>query len=244
MRILLTNDDGVHAPGIKALFLALKDYHEVTLIAPNINKSAASSSLTLTNPLRIEKLEENIYSLNGTPSDCARIGLEFLDNKVDMIVSGINNGENLGDDALYSGTIGAALEGRYLNKISLAISLVGTSKANYNFAADYIKDLIPKIKNLQIESKLLNINIPDINPKDIKGYKVTKLGKRLAHGFIKKSKDVADKDIYWIGAVHPNTTQDDNDFIAIQNNYISITPLQIDMTSYNSFETLKSTFEK
>lgn len=239
MRILLTNDDGIHAIGIRTLYKYIKDIAQVTVVAPDRNNSAASSSLTLARPLRITKLEENFYSVDGTPADCTHLALNgFLKDKIDLVVSGINAGANLGDDVLYSGTVAAALEGRYLNIPSIAVSLVGNKY--FTGAAEFIKNLIPKIHLLKLASsqEILNINVPDIRNDEIKGHKIVKLGKRYAGGeIIEQRAPIGDK-VYWIGKTFPGDISEENDFLAIQEGFISITPICIDMTSYKSFNSI------
>jgi 5'-nucleotidase len=243
MRILVSNDDGVYAPGIRALATEMATIGKVEVVAPDRNRSGASNSLTLTRPLRIKKLENGHYSVEGTPTDCVHLALRgFLKNSVDLVVSGINEGANLGDDVLYSGTVAAAMEGRYLGLPAMAFSLAGEMAQHYDSAAIIAGRLVQKIQANRLPLQtILNINIPDLPLDSIKGIEVTRLGTR--HGAEKTiaTQDPRGRPIYWIG---PPGQQADagpgTDFHAISNGFVSITPLNLDMTHYKVFETLSS----
>ncbi len=239
MKILISNDDGVEAKGIKVLAKHLSKDHEVIVVAPNENKSASSSSLTLNKPLKPIQVGNNIYSIDATPSDCVHLALcGFLDEDIDLVVTGINFGPNLGDDVIYSGTVAGAIEGRFLGLPSIAISLASWKGKNFETAGIIAKKLISKIHHAQLShDTILNVNVPDIPLKDIQGFQTTRLGKR--HMSEEAVPDKDDPSLYWIGE---NGKEADNsigtDFHAIKNNYVSVTPLQIDLTKYNEIDTV------
>lgn len=240
MKFLLSNDDGYQAPGINELAHTLSTIGEVVIVAPEENKSASSSSLTLKNPLTITKYKENIYFINGTPTDCVHIALSgFLKFKPDMVISGINDGPNMGDDTIYSGTVAAAMEGYLLDIPSLAISMSQYDPKHYSTAGQVVLDLIPKIKNLQ-QSILLNINVPDIPYNELKGTEITRLGKRHKAEPIIHHPNQNDKLMYWVGAAgEPNDGGPGTDFFAIKNEKVSISPIISDLTNFNKLDLLK-----
>ena len=239
--ILVSNDDGIHSEGIKALVRALKRVGEVFTVAPDRERSAASHSLTLHRPLRVEKIGPNVYAIDGTPTDCINLAVNgIIKKKPDLVVSGINKGGNLGDDVTYSGTVSAAMEGTLLGIPSFAISLVSISRDNFDFknAARFAARLARFIlKNRLPKDTLLNINVPDVD--DIKGYRITKQGKRLYGDAIVEKVDPRGKKYYWIGGdILKWEGGEDTDFKAITSNFISITPVHLDMTNYASFKEL------
>lgn len=240
MKFLLSNDDGYQAPGINELAQTLSTIGEVVIVAPEENKSASSSSLTLKNPLTITEYKENIYFINGTPTDCVHIALSgFLKFKPDMVISGINDGPNMGDDTIYSGTVAAAMEGYLLDIPSLAISMSRYDPKHYSTAGQVVLDLIPKIKNLQ-QSILLNINVPDIPYNELKGTEITRLGKRHKAEPIIHHPNQNDKLMYWVGAAgEPNDGGLGTDFFAIKNEKVSISPIISDLTNFNKLDLLK-----
>ena len=240
MKFLLSNDDGYQAPGINELAHTLSTIGEVVIVAPEENKSASSSSLTLKNPLTITEYKENIYFINGTPTDCVHIALSgFLKFKPDMVISGINDGPNIGDDTIYSGTVAAAMEGYLLDIPSLAISMSQYDPKHYSTAGQVVLDLIPKIKNLQ-QSILLNINVPDIPYNELKGTEITRLGKRHKAEPIIHHPNQNDKLMYWVGAAgEPNDGGPGTDFFAIKNEKVSISPIISDLTNFNKLDLLK-----
>lgn len=240
MKFLLSNDDGYQAPGINELAHTLSTIGEVVIVAPEENKSASSSSLTLKNPLTITEYKENIYFINGTPTDCVHIALSgFLKFKPDMVISGINDGPNMGDDTIYSGTVAAAMEGYLLDIPSLAISMSQYDPKHYSTAGQVVLDLIPKIKNLQ-QSILLNINVPDIPYNQLKGTEITRLGKRHKAEPIIHHPNQNDKLMYWVGAAgEPNDGGPGTDFFAIKNEKVSISPIISDLTNFNKLDLLK-----
>ncbi|MEK9714304.1 MAG: 5'/3'-nucleotidase SurE [Methylophilaceae bacterium] len=240
MKFLLSNDDGYLAPGINELAHILSSVGEVVIVAPEENKSASSSSLTLKNPLTITEHKKNIYYINGTPTDCVHIALSgFLKFKPDMVISGINDGPNMGDDTIYSGTVAAAMEGYLLDIPSLAISMSKYDPKYYTSAGQVVLDLIPKIKNLQ-QSMLLNINVPDLPYDQLKGTEITRLGKRHKAEPIIHHPNQNNKLMYWVGAAgEPNDGGPGTDFFAIKNEKVSISPIISDLTNFNKLDLLK-----
>lgn len=236
MRILVSNDDGVHAEGIRALSDALRACGEVTVVAPDRNRSGASHSLTLEVPLRVSRISENgYYAVKGTPTDCVHLAVnELVRPEPDMVVAGINHGANLGDDVIYSGTVAAATEGRHLGFPSLAISLVG--RTHFATAAHYAAQLVRGLMVHPLPAdQILNVNVPDLPLDQVKGIKVTRLGNRHRAESVICTEDPRGQPIYWIGP--PGSQQDageGTDFAAIEQGYVSITPLTIDMTAYSS----------
>lgn len=243
MKILVSNDDGVLAPGIRALAKELATIAEVEVVAPDRNRSGASNSLTLTRPLIVKKMDNGHYYVEGTPTDCVHLALTgFLETQIDMVVSGINDGANLGDDILYSGTVAAAMEGRYLGLPAIAISMVGDRIQHYETAAIIAKQLVMKlmINGLPAQT-ILNINVPDLPIEEIKGLQVTRLGTRHCSEQSIKAQDPRGRTIYWIGP--PGLEADagvGTDFHAVNSGYVSITPLHLDMTNYKIFDHLSN----
>ena len=240
MKFLLSNDDGYLAPGINELAHTLSSIGEVVIVAPEENKSASSSSLTLKNPLTITEHKKNIYYINGTPTDCVHIALSgFLKFKPDMVISGINDGPNMGDDTIYSGTVAAAMEGYLLDIPSLAISMSQYDPKYYATAGQVVLGLIPKIKDLQ-QSMLLNINVPDLPYDQLKGLEITRLGKRHKAEPIIHHPNQNNKLMYWVGAAgEPNDGGPGTDFFAIKNEKVSISPIISDLTDFNKLDLLK-----
>ncbi|ABI70910.1 5'/3'-nucleotidase SurE [Shewanella frigidimarina] len=241
INILVSNDDGVRAPGIIALTHALSEFAQVLTVAPDRNCSGASNSLTLTNPLRINNLENGYISVNGTPTDCVHLAIRQLcQTEPDIVVSGINAGANMGDDTLYSGTVAAAMEGRFLGLPAIAVSLVGKSLIHYDTAAIFAAKIVKGLLEHPISrDQILNVNVPDLPLAQIKGIKVTRLGARhKAEGMI-KTQDPAGKDIYWLGPVgSEQDAGEGTDFGAVAAGYVSITPLTVDLTAYNQLDGL------
>ncbi|MFC5078659.1 5'-nucleotidase SurE [Vibrio thalassae] len=236
LSILISNDDGVHAEGIRTLARELSDLAKVTIVAPDRNRSGASNSLTLEQPLRVNQIEPGVYSVQGTPTDCVHFALNELmkDDLPDLVLSGINHGANLGDDVLYSGTVAAAMEGHFLGVQSIAFSLVG--KHNFAAAAMVARQFVERhLKQRVPTNRLLNINIPDLPLAQLCSVKVTRLGARHHAESMIKQKDPRGHDIYWLGP--PGKEQDagiGTDFYAIEHGHISITPLQVDLTAHES----------
>jgi len=239
MRVLLSNDDGVHAKGIKVLFDSLSAIFDVTLVAPDRNCSGASNSLTLVNPLRTHTLENGFIAVNGTPTDSVHLAIsQLMDPQPDLVVAGINHGANLGDDTLYSGTVAAATEGRHMGMPAIAVSLVGNT--HFETAAAIVVKLIQQlIENPLPQDQILNVNVPDIPLADLKGLKVTRLGNRHQAEAMKKQQDPWGRNIYWYGVLGPELDAGEGtDFHAIANNFASITPLTVDMTAHKSIDTI------
>ncbi|MFS0826088.1 5'/3'-nucleotidase SurE [Pseudomonas phoenicis] len=239
MRILISNDDGVTAPGLAALHAALADYAECSVIAPEQDKSGAGSSLTLDRPLHPQRLGNGFISLNGTPTDCVHLGLNgLLAETPDMVVSGINLGANLGDDVLYSGTVAAAFEGRFLGGTSLAFSLLSRLPDNLPSAAHVARRLVEAQARLSLPPRtVLNVNIPNLPLEHIRGIRLTRLGHRARAAVPTKVVNPRGKEGYWIAAVGdaedggPGT-----DFHAVMQGYVSVTPLRLDRTFNEAFE--------
>ena len=233
MRILVSNDDGYQAEGIKKLTQALSEIAEVIVVAPNENKSAASSSLTIGKPLKPVQIDENIFAIDATPSDCVHLALcGFLKESIDLVVTGINLGANLGDDVIYSGTVAGAIEGRFLGLPSIAISLASWKCKHFETAAIIAKRLVEKIEKAPLShNTIINVNVPDVPIEEIKGIKSTRLGNR--HMSEPSIQDQNDPSLYWIGENGPEADNGEGtDFYAVTNNFVSVTPLQIDLTKY------------
>jgi 5'-nucleotidase len=242
--ILLSNDDGVNAPGIRMLAEVLKPIANIIIVAPDRNRSGASNSLSLHAPIRATTLEPNVISVQGTPTDCVHLAVTgLLDSKPDMIISGINDSANLADDVWYSGTVAAAMEGCFLGIPAMAISLAGKEALHYDTAANVVKYLVELFKgslSLPVRT-FFNINVPDVEEKDLNGIAVTRLGKRHCAQPTIPQKDPRGEMVYWVGPV--GDAEDDRvgtDFYAVNNNQVSLTPMKIDMTDYDIFSEVKS----
>ncbi|MCK5728382.1 MAG: 5'/3'-nucleotidase SurE [Methylococcales bacterium] len=247
MHILLSNDDGYMAQGLVTLAQALADYADITVVAPDRNRSAASNSLTLETPLRAKKSDNGFIRVDGTPTDCVHLALTgLLDQEPDMVIAGINHGANLGDDVLYSGTVAAATEGRFLGLPAIAISLATFDPKHFATAAAVAVTLMQKIVSDPLpKDTLLNVNVPDIPLNDLKGYQSTRLGQRHKAEPVIKAQDPRGNNVYWVGP--PGTEQDageGTDFYAIKQGYVSVTPLQLDLTRHQSLNTLSSWLPK
>ena len=233
MRILISNDDGYKADGIIQLAKSLSEIAEVIVVAPSENKSAASSSLTIGKPLKPIQIEKNVYAIDATPSDCVHLALcGFIKESIDLVVTGINFGANLGDDVIYSGTVAGAIEGRFLGLPSIAMSLASWECKHFDTAGEIAKLLVAQINKAPLANNtIINVNVPDIPMTEIKGIKSTRLGNR--HKSEPSIQDLNDPSLYWIGE---NGKEADNgegtDFHAVSNNFVSVTPLQIDLTKY------------
>ncbi|MDB4837729.1 5'/3'-nucleotidase SurE [Marinomonas sp.] len=240
MRILIANDDGLDALGIQTLAKHLKEKYQTLLVAPDRNRSGASNSLTLTRPLQPVKVEEHSYRVDGTPTDCVNLALSGeIDGQVDLVVSGINHGPNLGDDVIYSGTVAAAMEARHLGRPALAVSLVGNQY--FDTAAKVVMTLLEDSHTLSLPAGiLLNINVPDIPYEELKGISVTRLGYRYKAQPPISAQHPRGLASFWIGALsEPHDMSEGTDFNAIEKGYVSITPLHTDMTSYHSQPSLQ-----
>ncbi len=242
MRILLSNDDGVHAEGIKVLYQELIKFAEVTVAAPDRNCSGASNSLTLLNPLRAEQMDTGFYSINGTPTDSVHLGIsQLMSPQPDLVVAGINNGANLGDDTLYSGTVAAATEGRHMGMPAVAVSLVGKDERYYRTAAVIAAQIIKRLEAHPLAAdQIINLNVPDLPLDQIKGIEVTRLGHRHKAEMMKKMTDPWGRNIYWYGSLGKELDAGQGtDFDAISRGCASVTPLTVDMTAYQSMASMK-----
>ena len=227
------------APGIASLAEALADVGEITVVAPDRDRSGASNSLTLDNPIRPKVAENGFIYVDGTPTDCVHLAVSgFLEEEPDMVVSGINAGQNLGDDVLYSGTVAAAMEGRFLGLPAMAISLVSEGRGHYDSAATAAKILARRMTDGKIPADtILNVNVPDLPWVEVKGFEVTRLGHRHRAEPVIKSRDPRGRSIYWVGP--PGEEQDagrGTDFHAVRAGYISVTPLLVDLTRHAAID--------
>jgi 5'-nucleotidase len=233
MRILLSNDDGYFAPGIAALAEALREVADVTVVAPERDRSGASNSLTLDRPLSLRKAENGFFFVNGTPTDCVHLAVTgMLDHLPDMVVSGVNHGANMGDDTIYSGTVAAATEGFLLGVPSIAVSLVSQVAADFRAAARVTRDLVERFQRSEFHAPvLLNVNIPDVPYEALRGVQVTRLGKRHKAEAVIRDTTPRGETVFWIGpAGQAADAGEGTDFNAVTAGLVSITPLQIDLT--------------
>ena len=241
MHILLSNDDGYSAAGLKALAAALKDHVDITVVAPDSNRSGASNSLTLEVPLRVSRAENGFLRVNGTPTDCVHLAITgLLDREPDMVFAGINHGSNLGDDVIYSGTVAAATEGRFLGLPAVAISLASSAPQHFDTAGQVAVALLGKIRRHPLPpDSVLNVNVPDVPWSELKGFKSCRLGQRHRAEPVIRAFDPRGREIYWVGAAGPEQDAGPGtDFHAIREGYVSVTPLQIDLTRYDRIDTL------
>jgi 5'/3'-nucleotidase len=244
MRFLCTNDDGILAYGLECLVRAAKQIGDVTVVAPDREQSATSHSLTLHHPLRAIQRGDNRYQVDGTPTDCVMLALEMLmPEKPDFVLSGINHGQNMGEDVLYSGTVAAAMEGLALGIRSIAISYAGRDFfADSSRLEELVQVLVPLLRHITgltdlPADTLLNINIPPARPADIKGVKLTRLGRRVYSNSIRPMQDPWGRPIYWIGGGEVTWAGDDrSDFQAIRDGFVSVTPLHLDLTHHARFD--------
>ncbi|GAC1301219.1 MAG: 5'/3'-nucleotidase SurE [Steroidobacteraceae bacterium] len=243
MKILLSNDDGYRAEGLEALGRAVGPFGDVTIVAPDRNRSGASNSLTLDVPVRATQYAPAAYRCNGTPTDCVHLAISGLfDFDHDIVVSGVNDGANLGDDTLYSGTVAAAVEGRFLGLPSIAISLCVEpgSPRNFSGAARIAALLVERMARDPLQGAvILNVNVPDLSDRELRGIKVTRLGNRHRAEPVVRAKDPRGRDVYWVGSA--GAGQDagpGTDFHAVAAGYASITPLQIDLTRHSALPEL------
>ncbi len=237
--ILVTNDDGISSEGIVALYMAMREIGDTFIVAPDREKSAVGHALTMHRPLKVEKLNENIYTVNGTPTDCVVVAVEkLLDRRPDILISGINRGANLGDDITYSGTVSAAIEGTMFGIPSVAISMVYEEGRPIRFktAASFARRLVRfLLEHSMPADTLLNVNVPNVEEEEIKGVKFTRQGKRVYDNAICETFDPWGRKHYWIGGGTPTwSSEDDTDITAVTKNYISITPLHLDLTNYDA----------
>jgi 5'-nucleotidase len=242
MDILVTNDDGIWAPGIQTLARKMTEVGDVVLVAPLEEKSAIGHGITIREPIRVKQVKLDhmgqSWGVNGTPADCVKLGLtEIVGKECDLVISGINNGPNLGTDVLYSGTVSAAIEGVILGVPSLAVSLASWDYEDYSVAAEFVVTLVKHMLKNKLTlplGTLLNINIPPVKKEEISGFKITTLGTRVYENRFEKRFDPKGRPYYWsVGKLIPSQEKDPNiDSVAIDNKYVSITPIQFDLTNY------------
>jgi 5'-nucleotidase len=235
MRILLSNDDGYTAQGLLCLRAAMADGNELTVVAPDRNRSGASNSLTLLRPLRAQQHPDGIYSVDGTPTDCVHLALNALmEAPPDLVLSGINHGANLGDDTLYSGTVAAAMEGRWLGRPAIAFSCVAHAPKHLDVAARVAQHIVSTVLRAPLPADtILNVNIPDLPFDQLRGYEVTRLGHRHRAESVVAAQDPRGRPIYWISASGPGADAGPGtDFHAIEQQRVSITPLTVDLTRH------------
>ena len=246
MRILVSNDDGYRAPGLAALAQAMAQLGEVTVVAPERNRSGASNSLTLDHPLRVQVGDNGYFYVDGTPTDCVHLAITgLLEQEPSLVVSGINAGANLGDDVLYSGTVAAAMEGRFLGLPAIAVSLVGQEPQHYATAAEVAKRLVMRLRSQPLPvDTILSVNVPDVPWRDLAGFEATRLGHRHKAEPVIKSHDPRGRAIYWVGAAGPEEDAGaGTDFHAVHQGKVSITPLQVDLTRYAALDSVAGWIE-
>jgi len=241
MKILLSNDDGYEAQGLRVLREVLKgEGHDVYVVAPDKNQSATSHSLTLTVPLRIRRMEKNEWMTTGTPTDCVLIATHgLIKQKMDLVISGINHGPNMGEDVLYSGTVAAAMEGVMMRIPSIALSLASFSNRDFSSAETVVPKLIELTGKIRYRRMLLNVNMPNAPKEKLKGYKFTRLGSRVYTDTLITKVDPRGKKYYWIGGEHPTfKVKNGTDFQAVERNFVSVTPISVDITDYKNLAVL------
>jgi len=241
MHILVSNDDGYQAPGLLCLAAALKELAEITVVAPDRDRSGASNSLSLKNPLYVTRHDNGFYSVEGTPTDCVHVAITgLLEQEPDMVVSGINNGPNMGDDVIYSGTVAAAMEGRFLGLPAIAISQAAPCPQHFDTAARVAVWLVRRLRERPLPpDSILNVNVPDVPWEQLAGFRVVRLGHRHKSEPVVKSIDPRGRPIYWVGPAGPEQDAGpDTDFHAVRAGYVAITPLQVDLTRHGALTTL------
>ncbi len=235
MRILLSNDDGYKAPGLVMMAETLKDIAEIIVVAPERDRSGASNSLTLTSPVRAHTEPNGFIRVDGTPTDCVHLAITgLLEDEPDMVIAGINSGANMGDDVLYSGTVAAATEGRFLGLPAIAISMNSSNPQHYETGARVIREMVQHLQQSPLSADtILNVNVPDLAYEEIRGYQSTRLGHRHKAEPVIKTEDPRGNAIYWVG---PAGAEQDagpgTDFHAVREGYVSVTPLQVDLTNH------------
>ena len=243
MHILISNDDGYRAPGIRCLADAVESVAKVTVVAPDRDRSGASNSLTLDSPLRARRADNGYTYVEGTPTDCVHLAITgLLEEEPDMVVSGINSGANLGDDVMYSGTVAAAMEGRFLGLPAIAVSMASFQPEHYATAAQVVLDLLAKLQREQVPAEtILNVNVPDLPYAELQGWEVTRLGRRHKSEPVICEHDPRGRPIYWVG---PAGSEQDagpgTDFHAVRNGYVSVTPMHVDLTRYDVIDAVRS----
>ncbi|MBS0320011.1 MAG: 5'/3'-nucleotidase SurE [Proteobacteria bacterium] len=241
MRILISNDDGYFAPGIEALAAALRRYADITVVAPERDRSGASNSLTLDRPLMVRRAPNGFLFVNGTPTDCVHVAVTgLLDQLPDMVISGINLGANMGDDTIYSGTVAAATEGYLLGLPSIAISLASKDARHLDTAAHVAVQLLERHRERSAGSWLLNVNVPDVPLAELRGLRVTRLGRRHKAEDVVLAKNPRGETVYWVGSAGAAADAGEGtDFHAVAAHYASVTPLQIDLTNREQMDVVR-----
>ncbi|MGB5305575.1 MAG: 5'/3'-nucleotidase SurE [Gammaproteobacteria bacterium] len=243
MNILISNDDGYQSIGIRLLAEALSRMATVTVVAPDRDRSGASNSLTLDSPIRATRADNGFMSVNGTPTDCVHLAITgLLEQEPDMVVAGINAGANMGDDVLYSGTVAAAMEGRFLGYPALAVSLAGDGASHYETAAQITVELVQRVMSGALPADtILNVNVPDLPRDQLAGIQATRLGHRHKSEPVIETRDPRGRPIYWVG---PAGSEQDagpgTDFHAVRTGHVSVTPLDVDLTRYDALNDLSS----
>jgi 5'-nucleotidase len=235
MKILVSNDDGYQSPGLHALADALRPLGRVIVVAPDRDRSGASNSLTLDVPIRAHRLADDFYRVGGTPTDCVHLAITgLLDGEPDMVVAGINHGPNLGDDVIYSGTVAAATEGRFLGFPAIAVSMASQEPAHLETAARIAAELVARLKAEPLESSvILNVNVPDLPFDAVRGLAATRLGHRHKAEPVTAAVDPRGRAIYWVGPAGPEQDAGPGtDFHALREGFVSVTPLQVDLTRH------------
>jgi len=249
MKILLTNDDGIYAEGLCALYEALSLDHEIYIVAPEVGRSAVGHAITIDQPLRVTKVRRGRffwgYAINGTPADCVKLAIYELIGPVDLVISGINKGANVGINLLYSGTVSAATEAKILGYSSIAVSVDAYKDIDYCFAANFVSMFINHVFDLPLDLPFcLNINIPHINPYKIKGIKFVRQSTAKLKEIFDKRLDLHDKIYYWQGAEEYTEKDPNTDVVALKEGYITITPIQFDLTNYSTLNNLRQISNK
>jgi 5'-nucleotidase len=243
MNILISNDDGYQAPGIQALATALAEIASINVVAPDRDRSGASNSLTLDNPIRARRAANGFTFVDGTPTDCVHLAITgLLEQEPDMVVAGINSGANLGDDVLYSGTVAAAMEGRFLGLPAIAVSLATERPTHFETAARVSVELVRRVLSGALPADtILNVNVPDVPWSELRGMQATRLGHRHKSEPVIAMQDPRGRPIYWVG---PAGSEQDagpgTDFHAVRSGYVSVTPLDVDLTRYEAMDRLAS----
>ena len=247
MKILLSNDDGYQAEGLATLAAALAGLAEIVIVAPDRNQSGASHSLTLDMPLRVGRTREGVFYVNGTPTDCVHLAITgLLETEPDMVIAGINHGANLGDDVLYSGTVAAAVEGRFLGLPAIAVSLAASNPKNFAAAGRAIQVIFKRLCESPLPADtILNINVPDLEWEQIGGFEATRLGYRHRSEPVIQSADPKGRPVFWVGAAgQGQDAGPGTDFHAIDNARVSVTPLHIDLTRHQAVPALAAWLPK
>ncbi|BAU23597.1 stationary phase survival protein SurE [Caldimicrobium thiodismutans] len=245
MKILLTNDDGIYADGLCGLYFTLSEEHEVYIVAPEVERSAVGHAITIHYPLRVREVRRGKYfwgyAVSGTPADCVKLAIYELIGPVDLVISGINRGANVGINVLYSGTVSAATEAKILGYNGIAVSIDAYENIDYCFTAYFLGKLVKKLNNLSLLRPFcLNVNIPHLNPHQIKGVKFVRQSTAKLREFFEKRLDLHGKIYYWQGAEEHTETDEETDVVALKQGFITITPIQYDLTSYSGLTSLNS----